>query len=162
MNKNNGRVTFPKNDQIPFELYDKIPVHKCSTYQDATLGVWDESILSKLYFSKENIQILQNGIRAGVYKESNNQYIIGPQDCDALKVIMRSVFLQHAINNTHHITEQIENLNKIVLTYCIQNVLGEAQGYIKYLHDVSTLAVPIDLPVQASVNDKQLLLKEWF
>ena len=28
--------------------------------------------LSKAYFSKENIQIIQNGIRAGVYKISKN------------------------------------------------------------------------------------------
>ena len=163
MNRNNGRVIFPKNNpKMPFEIYDKIPVNQCSTYQDAVLGVWEDSTLSKLFFSKENIQILQNGIRAGVYSQSNKQYIIAQQDCDCLKIIIRSVYLQHALNNPKNITQQIQNLNDIVITYCVNTILGEADGYLKYLHDVSTLVVPMDLPVQAYVNDKQLFLKDFF
>jgi len=162
MNYNNGRVTFPKNDTIPFALYDKIPVNQCTTYQEPLLGIWDDSTLSKVYFSQENVQIIQNGIRAGVYQQSNNQYIIGNQNCDTLKIIMRSVYLQHSINNKQHIKKQIENLNKIVLDYCVTNILGEAQGYLTYIKDVSTLATPMDRPVMTSTNDKQLLLKEWF
>jgi hypothetical protein len=162
MSKNNGRVTFPKHHENTFALYDKIPVHQCASFQDATLGLWEDTTLSKLYFSKENIQIIQNGIRAEVYRKSNRQYTIAPQDCDVLKVIMRSIFLQHAINSPTNITEQIQNLNTMVITYCSDNVLGEAQGYLKYLYDVTNLAVPMDRPVLTDINDKQLLLKEWF
>ena len=93
---------------------------------------------------------------------SNNQYIIGPQDCDSLKIVMRSVFLQHAVNSPVNITQQIQQLNKMVLDYCTQQVYGEAQGYMKYMDDVSTLVVPIAHPVQSSTNDKTLELKKWF
>mgnify|MGYP003353340374 FL=1 len=75
---------------------------------------------------------------------------------------MRSVFLQYAANQPNNITEQVEQLNKIVLDYCIQQVYSEAQGYITYVNDASTLVVPIAHPVMTSNNDRQLELKPWF
>ena len=45
--------------------------------------------ISDLYFSKENIQIIQNGLRAGVYKKSNGSYVIDEQNHDELMIIMR-------------------------------------------------------------------------
>ena len=163
----NGRVPVMKNicPDISnlFAMYDKIPANQCSTFQEPTLGLWNETSLSLTFFSEKNIQILQNGIRAGVYERSNGQYVIGQQDCDSLKIIMRSVFLQHAANQNRNISGQVAELNKIVLDYCIQQVFNEAQGYMKYLYDVSTLVVPIAHPVQASQFDrKDFKLKAWF
>ena len=160
---NNGRVDIKTpNTSTLFQMYDKIPAHQCTTFRNPTEGLWDETILSKAFFSQQNIQIIQNGIRAGVYQRSNSQYVIGPQDCDSLKIIMRSVFLQHAANQFENITAQIEELNKIVLDYCIQQVYSEAQGYMKYVDDVSTLVVPIAHPVQASNTDRTIEFKTWF
>lgn len=146
-----------------FAMYDKIPANQCSTFREPTLGLWNETELSRTYFSEKNIQIIQNGIRVGVYERSNGQYVIGPQDCDSLKIIMRSVFLQHAANQERKIMEQVHQLNLIVLDYCIHQVYSEAQGYMKYLRDVSTLAVPLSNPIQASQFDrKDFKLKAWF
>ena len=58
--------------------------------------------------------------------------------------------------------QQIIELNTLVLNYCIVQVYGEAQGYIKYLSDVSTLAVPIAHPVMSDNSDKVLEFKSWF
>jgi len=164
----NGRVDIINKMESPdicnlFSMYDKIPANQCATFREPTLGQWDETPLSKAFFSKENIQIIQNGIRAGVYEKSNGQYVIGPQDCDALKIIMRSVFLEHSANQPINITQQIDNLNKIVLDYCIQNVYSEAIGYMKYLHDVSTLAVPMATPILECQKDKNnYKMPNWF
>jgi hypothetical protein len=164
MNKvNNGRVDIKSpNTSALFQMYDKIPANQCVTFRNATEGLWDSTPLSQAFFSQQNIQILQNGIRAGVYNRSNGQYVIGPQDCDSLKIIMRSVFLQHAANQPNNYMAQINELNKIVLDYCIQQVFSEAQGYMKYIDDVSTLVVPIAPPVMANNNDRQLEFKSWF
>jgi hypothetical protein len=164
MNKvNNGRVDIktPSTSSL-FEMYDKIPANQCATFRNATEGLWDETYLSQAFFSKENIQILQNGIRAGVYQQSNGQYLVGPQDCDSLKIIMRSVYLQHSANQINNITQQISELNKIVLDYSIKQVYSEAQGYMKYLDDASTLVVPIAHPVMTDNTDRELEFKQWF
>jgi hypothetical protein len=143
-------------------MYDKIPANQCVTFRNATEGLWSSNSLSDAFFSQQNIQIIQNGIRAGIYHRSNGQYVIGPQDCDSLKIVMRSVFLQYSANQPNNITQQIAQLNKIVLDYCIQQVYSEAQGYMKYINDASTLVVPISHPVMANENDRQLELKPWF
>ena len=164
MNKvNNGRVYIktPNTSKL-FQMYDKIPANQCVTFRNPTEGLWDETPLSQAFFSQQNIQMLQNGIRAGVYNRSNGQYVIGPQDCDSLKIIMRSVFLQQSANQPGNYKEQITQLNKIVLDYCIQQVYSEAQGYMKYVSDVSTLVVPISHPIMANDNDRQLEFKSWF
>ena len=164
MNKtNNGRVDIKSpNTSTLFEMYDKIPANQCVTFRNPTEGLWTDTQLSQAFFSQQNIQQLQNGIRAGVYHKSNGQYTIGPQDCDSLKIVMRSVYLQHAANQPNNITQQVFELNKIVLNYCIQQVYSEAQGYMKYLDDASTLVVPIAHPVMADNTDRELEFKTWF
>ena len=164
MNKvNNGRIDIKSpNTSSLFQMYDKIPANQCVTFRNPTEGLWTDTSLSNTFFSQQNIQILQNGIRAGVYQKSNGQYTIGPQDCDSLKIVMRSVYLQHSANQPNNITQQVFELNKIVLNYCIQQVYSEAQGYMKYLDDASTLVVPIAHPVMADNSDRELEFKTWF
>ena len=157
----NGRVHIKGNNQInTIALHDKIPTK--DTYNKAALtGNWITNTLSKTFFSTGNIQILQNGIKAGVYKLSNQRFLVANQDEDVLKMIMRSIFLQHALNLPNKITEQVTALNIIVLDYCVPQVYGEAKGYVKYKHDVSTLAVPIQLPISTK-SDNTLEFKRWF
>ena len=163
----NGRVDLMKTCGEPktqdlFALYDKIPSHQCADFREPTLGLWDDTTLSTLFFSNKNIIILQNGIRAGVFKRSNGQYTVGAQDCDSLKIIMRSIFLQHSANRIDNITEQIVELNSLVLKYAIHQVYSEAQGYVKYLYDASNMYTPIAPPIMSKTSDKQLFLKSFF
>lgn len=159
----NGRIDIQTPDtKSLFNMYDKIPAHQCTTYRNPLEGQWDDSNLSNAYFSKENIQIIQNGIRAGVYKQSNNQYVVAPQDCDSLKIVMRSIYLQYSANLPGNISGQIEALNQMVLNFCIQQVYSEAKGYMKYLSDASNMYIPIAHPVLAKDDDKELVLKPWF
>jgi hypothetical protein len=162
----NGRVNIIK--QTPdisklFDMYDKIPANQCATFREPTAGLWTKSNLSNAFFSEQNIQIIQNGIRSGVYKKSNGQYTVAPQDCDPLKIVMRSIFLQHSVNQIKDVAGQINSLNQMVLDFCINAVYSEAQGYIKYLHDVSTLAVPMSNPIMPSQCDKKThKMPDWF
>ena len=148
----NGRVDIftPKTTDL-FQMYDKIPVNQCATLRNPTEGLWDNT----LFFSKENVIIIQNGIRAGVYKHSNGKYVIANQECETLKIIMRSIFLQYAANQPTNIKGQVEQLNKMVLDYCIPQVYGEAQGYHKYIVDASTMYTPMSPPIMSSTSDKQ-------
>jgi hypothetical protein len=75
---------------------------------------------------------------------------------------MRSVYLQNAANQSNNVSAQVTELNKIVLNYCIPQVYGEAQGYMKYIDDASTLVVPIAPPIMADNTDRELIFKSWF
>lgn len=160
----NGRIDIIQPDTTTLlGMSDKIHTdNKCSSYTDAMTGNWYSTQLSKLYFSVENINALQYGIMQGVYKLSAGEYHVGRQSCDELKIIMRSIFLQNATNLNKNIKEQVRDLNKLVLDYCVKQVYGEAKGYMKYKKDVSTLAVPLANPIYSKTNDKQLVLKKFF
>ena len=163
LNYQNGRVKIlGSQEKNQFDLYDKIPISDNSSFRDALTGTWETSELSNTYFSSQNIQTLQNGIRQGVYDKSNGIYMIGQQDVDTLKVIMRSIFIQHSAHLSDNIMGQVQELNKLVLDYCIPQVYGEAEGYMKYKHDISTLAVPMQRPAAASYKTKTLEQKPWF
>jgi len=165
LDKYNGRVNIletPSPDVI-FKMQERIAIkNKATPYGDALKGTWEDNQLSQVYFSSQNIQILQNGIRAGVYAMSNNRYVIAPPNIDMLKVIMRSTYMQYAEHYPDNIREQVERLNKIVLDYAVPATYNEAVGYQKYREDQSTLVVPLDLPLNHDRNYKQLQLKPWF
>ena len=73
---------------------------------------------------------------------------------------MRSIIFQNAQNNPDNIPLQIDTLNNLVLEYAVHQVYGEAEGYMKYKRDASTLVMPMEPPVMTTCNDKQLLYKK--
>ena len=75
---------------------------------------------------------------------------------------MRSIYLQYSKNLPDHIESQIKELNNRVLKYCINQVYSEAQGYMQYLKDASTMYTPMDHPIMPSPEDKHLEFKSWF
>ena len=161
----NGRVNIvePPSPDIVFKMQEKIALKNQPTeYREALGGTWETNVLSQVYFSKENIQIIQNGLRAGVYKASGDKYIIAPQNVDTLKIIMRSIYLQYAEHHPDNITEQVERLNQLVLDYAVPSVYNETVGYLKYCQDQSTLVVPLELPRHHDRQYKQLEQKKWF
>jgi hypothetical protein len=161
--RSNGRVDIlGPNTNVMFSMMDKIPVSQCSSFRDALIGNWNDTPLSVAFFSRNNMKIVQNGIRAGVYNKSNGHYVIGEQNCDELQIIMRSIFLQFSKNLAIDIPGQIQKLNDLVLNYAVNQVYGEAEGYMKYKRDASTLVVPLSTPILSYSNDKQLELKHWF
>jgi hypothetical protein len=132
-----------------------------SNYSNALKYTLEDSSLSKRYFSEENIRILQLSIRNKVYEKTDYKYKINNQDSDQLKMIMKSIYLQHSLNKNSDIVGQINNLNNKVIEYCVPNVYSELMSYMKYREDISTLPVPPSLP-QYLCDDKTLELNHFF
>jgi len=158
---NNGRVNINvPNIQNKFKMFDKIPVDS-RTYHDALNGNTYSTQLSDLYFSKENVQIIQNGIRAGVYNRSPEKHIISNQNLDTIHIIMRSIFLQESKNLPDNITQQIKELNDMVIEDIVSKLLGEIEGYLTYRKDISEIPEPLDKPKSDNIA-KQLEFKKFF
>lgn len=153
---NNGRINILGPIGPQFQFADKIPVKQCVSYREALSGQWNDSYLSLAFFSNENMVIIQNAIRKGVYDKSNKQFIIEPQNCNELKIIMRSIFLQHSNNLPVDITQQIISLNQFVTKFAIEQIYKEMISYIKYTQDASTMAVPIAMPINTSNKHNSL------
>jgi hypothetical protein len=164
LDKFNGRVKIvhPTDENARFKIQERVvPRNKASNYYDSLIGNIEWNVLAQVFFSAENIQIIQNGLRAGVYKISKNKIIISEQNVDSLKIIMQSVYNQYAEHNMDNVKNQVERLNNIVLDKAIPTVYSETVAYQKYLMDQSTLVVPMEYPKLNDREFKQLEFKDF-
>ena len=128
---------------------DDSPVENNFQYQ-SMIGIFEPTTLNTMFFSKDNLDIIQNMIRYGVWKKSGEKYVIVRQSDAEIQIIMRSIFLQHSPNLEDNIKEQIAYLDKMVADWCVPKVLAEVQQYVGYLNDIEKMPMPINRPVNLS------------
>jgi hypothetical protein len=164
---NTGRIFLQPPDMIKrLEMYDRIPVRdRCVDFREGIIGQNREaSLLSDTFFLPQNVQIIQNAIRAGVYKRSNENYVIAPIDGDKIEAMMRTVFDTHSRNLPNNITEQVEALNELVVRRGIEEAYNNAVSYQKYLRDAKAgPVVPLPFPVASYDSSRRAHeMKPWF
>lgn len=142
-NIENGRVnTIKDNNFTPYSLFKEKKTYN-SLLDESIKNIHQKNNLNQIYFSQDNINALQQGIRYLVYKKSCGKYIIDNQSETELGIIMRSVYLQYGEFREYGLLEQIKELNQIVLNYCVDKILQEIKMYIHYKNDISKLPEPI-------------------
>jgi len=153
----NGRVTLTDNNMKDMKMIDKNN-ETMNTFQvEALYGIQETSKLNQLFFSKKNMDIIQNMIRYNVYVKSDNKYIIDRQSDIELEIVMRSIYLQHSPNRPDKIKEQIEYLNKLVADWCTEQIIPEVQQYYGYIKEIEYMPVPMDLPLNLSSKGSRSL-----
>ena len=66
----NGRVNIIGHNNVDkFLLYETPKVASSTEYKDALVGHFEPTLLSKVFFSAENIDLLQKSIILGVQKK---------------------------------------------------------------------------------------------
>ena len=138
---NYGRVKLKNEYEKPFKMMEDL--NDKDTYGDTLKYYQTENLLSKVYFSKENIKMIQNMLRYNIWLNSDKKYIISNQDETQLTIIMRSIFLQYAKNLPNNIKEQIKTLNKYVLDWCIPKILTQVKQFIGYKYDITQVNKPL-------------------
>ena len=140
--------------------------------------------VSALFFSRQNIDALQEGICNKVFNESNGRFRIGRQSETELKIIMRSIYfeslrvctpgimkqiqstnpLQKPIQqNKDVVLQQVRSLNQKVLDWSVHEILNNMQQFERYQEDVSKLPNPIDRPsFVSSAGSKSLEFQSFF
>ena len=157
--KQNGLVDIAilEDQDAMFRMHERVNVrNKPTSYNDALNGTLEWNILAQVYFSAENMQIIQNALRSSVYKLSGGKINIPNQNVDNLKIIMREIYMEYAEHYPKDIKGQVERLNKLVLDYTVPNLYSEAVFYQYYLITQSTLPEPIDRPIPNDRTYKQL------
>ena len=118
--------------------------------------------VTNVFFSKKNVDALQDCIRYQVWYRSNEKYTIGRQSEVELKVIMRGTYYENARNLPYDILGQVRDLNRIVIEYCVDKILSEIRMYAHYIKDISTNPVPLALPTATtSAGSRTLEMKQF-
>jgi hypothetical protein len=158
MQVSNGRI----------DLLSPLPVLNIPQYQaqkqnntsfanEAILGQFEQNQLSSIFFSAKNIDALQDGIRYRIYVETDAKHIIGRQSDTELKIVMRSVYFQHAKHDNRPLIEQVRSLNKHVLDWVVPEVLSNLRQYVVYRQDASTLPTPLDRAQLSTMKGTKVL-----
>lgn len=153
----NGRITLDKRDIKDMKMIDN-ENEKMNNFQvEALYGIQETSVLNQLYFSKKNMDNVQNMIRYNVYLKSENKFVIDKQSDIELEIIMRSIYLQHSVNLPNKIKEQINYLNELVRDWCTEQILPEITQYFGYIKEIEYMPIPIDLPLNLSSKGSRSL-----
>tara|TARA_B100000035_G_scaffold314193_1_gene329793 strand:- start:14562 stop:15056 length:495 start_codon:yes stop_codon:yes gene_type:complete len=162
-NQGNGKVNIlGPNITTKFSMMDRIPINTNTNYLNSLTGNFERSKLSDLFFSKQNIQNIQNLLIRGVYEKSNSQIMIDKQPEDNIVIVMRSMYLQYSKNLDTKLNTQVNELNSYVLNFCIPKVYSEAVAYLKYKQDASNMHMPMSAPIYSSKTNKTLEQKPFF
>lgn len=153
----NGRVTISSNDVKDMSMIDHQNETMKNFQVEALYGIQETSKLNQLFFSKKNMDIIQNMIRYNVYLKSENKFVIDKQSDIELEIIMRSIYLQHSPNLPNKTKEQLEYLNGLVRDWCTEQILPEVNQYLGYLKEIEYMPVPIDLPLDVSSKGSRSL-----
>lgn len=113
--------------------------------------------VSSVFFSMDNINLLQMGIRNKILNDTNGEYNIGRQKDEELKIVMRSIYFQYGKNLENNIVEQVLELNTKVIEWCVPEIISNITQSQKYITDISTMPVPLERSVLPSTKGTKTL-----
>ena len=145
----------------PFQLYENNNVvNNKSTNMN---GNFTKNNLTDLYYSQSNINLLQDSIIKGIYNDPEMYgQRISKQAEDELLIVMRSIYLQHCKNHPNNIQQQIYDLNKLVLDYCIPNIIIAIKQHKGYINDITKKKQVMDKPQSVSIKGDKILMPNHF
>lgn len=131
---NTGLVRDITRDMSDEELLEDTIIFNTEK-QDSIKGILEDSDVNRIFFSKANIEALQQLIRYRVY-QSNNEAIISIQSEEQLFIIMRSILLQYGNMVTPEPVEEVKRLNNILVNKITNKMNSEVAGYVGYIVDL--------------------------
>ena len=153
----NGRVRIDDNvHRGTFSMHDggssEVPFA-----QQALQSIQTDTPLNQAFFHEKNQRVLQNALRYRIYEKTDRKHIISDQDTTQLQIVMRSIFLQYALNLKTDIAKQVSDLNERVLEYCVPIVYSNLLQYIGYKNDISRLPEPLAHAMNVSAKGSKTL-----
>ena len=122
-------------------------------------GNFEKNCVNDLFFSQQNIDALQIGLKNMVANKTNGKHIIHPQSVTELSIIMRSMYLEYGLNLETNIVEQVKDLNQKVLDFAVPRILVDLEQYDKYVQDASKVHVPMERSVNLSNKGNKILYR---
>lgn len=135
-----------------YSLYEEKPVLPGSDVRQELVGhIHYATPLNTRFFSKDNIDYIQQAIRDQVLAMSGNKHHIDRQNDDDVKLIMRSYYLMFGRNNPNTLEADLADLNARTIGYAAAKVYSEVDFYMFYRQDIAEFAAPIANPMNVHV-----------
>jgi hypothetical protein len=149
----NGRVFLQQHTPTTpnFELYKN--ANTAHYLGNRLQNQMETTPLADAFFSKENVDNLQNIIRNHVqvkaqsdpeFPEEHKPVLIARQNDTELYIIMRSIYLQYGRNLDSDIAGQVNSLNILVSNEATPKIISALKQKIQYLYDIEHLPIPLE------------------
>lgn len=158
----NGKIN-NLSDENRLKYLDEQSTLSCSFQSEGVGPTIQRNPISDIYFSIENINALQQGLRNMVLNQTNGKYNIPRQNDTELKIVMRSIYLQYARHYKNiPVLEQVKSLNFRVLEWCVKDIISSIKQKERYLQDIERFPDPLEHPSMVSnKGSKQLEFHGW-
>jgi len=112
----------------------------------------EESKLETLFFSDENINIINKQLVLSVWKKSNKQYKISFQDKEKLIIVMQYIFINNAKHLPYNIKNQLYELNCLTINDILSTIISNFEQKLGYLKDIEKRGELPPLPISSTAN----------
>lgn len=113
------------------------------------------SNIEELFFSDENIDLINKKLILSVWKQTKNTCKINYQSKDKLIIVMRYIYIEYGKNLPFDIKKQIDELNCITVGEILPNILTNIDQHFGYLRDIEIRQALPNLPINSRI-DKNL------
>lgn len=116
----------------------------------------EQNDLENYFFSNENIDLINKQLIMKVFKETKGEFKISPQKHENLIIVMRYTFLEYARHLPYDITNQIRELNCIVIGQILPNIITQITQRKEYLRVINEPRQILSLPINVSTKNNLL------
>lgn len=88
--------------------------------------------VANIFFSRENKSRLHRLIIKAVYDKTDGQVSLSNQSDSELHMVMVTI-----IRSEFNVYQNIKELNKLVVQFCVENIIQNIGFYMQYLRDVN-------------------------
>ena len=154
---NNSKIDIENNSFLLLSSHRKDYFNEYSDKISSDNPDYQGYILSDLFFSEANVEIVQRQIVLAVYKGTNKKYVIPFQNHNSIVTVMKYMFNEYAKQLPYDITNQIKDLNSYVVNELHPMIIKNIKRRDQYLKDISSPPPINDLPINVnSAGNKTL------
>lgn len=120
------------------------------------VGSCSDGNLENVFFSNDNIDIINRKLIFTIYNITEKKYKIAKQTPESLTIVMRYVFINYAKHLPFSIKEQVDELNNLVLKEIVPNIITNITQKVNYISYINERPPLLDLPI--STNKSKTLI----
>lgn len=116
----------------------------------------EQGDLEEVFFSDENISLINKQLIMLVYKKTNGQIKITEQSKASLIIVMRYIYLEYSRHLPYDVPGQIRELNCRVVGEIFPKIITEATQRIAYLDEINNPRKLIPLPINVHKGHRNI------
>lgn len=144
-------------DEVPFLAFQEHKKKYSNIASEAYKGYGTDSMLSKTFFSENNIRKVQKDLTFYVERATKNKVKIEDQPFEDILVRMQNTYYTYGRFLQRDIEKQVLELNMIAIKEMMPEIITQIKQQLTYLRDISRPPAVMDQPMNVSGKGRRTL-----